>query len=265
MKITVFTSNQRRHVSLIEGLAAVADAVFAVQEVTTLFPGIVDDFYRKTPVMQRYFQYVMAAEEKLFAPPRFLPGNVRTVSMKMGDLNRLSCDWLAEGLEADLFVILGASFIKPPLVDLLLARDAINIHMGTSPYYRGNSCNFWALYDQNAEYVGATIHRLGRGLDSGPILFHTLPEYAGESSFEYTMKAVKSAQLGLISKIADGSVTKINALMQDKSKQIRYSKNEHFTDEICAEFLSREPSPQILAQQSARRKMDLFTSPFILR
>ena len=55
MRVTVFTSNQPRHLSLIERLAGVAEEVFAVQECNTVFPGRVGDFFRKSEVMQRYF------------------------------------------------------------------------------------------------------------------------------------------------------------------------------------------------------------------
>ena len=53
MKITVFTSNQPRHISLIESLSKIADKVFAVQECNTIFPGEVDDFFKKSDVMQQ--------------------------------------------------------------------------------------------------------------------------------------------------------------------------------------------------------------------
>lgn len=263
MRVTVFTSNQRRHASLIGGLAGIAESVFAVQEVTTLFPGAVDDFYRKSPVMQTYFARVMAAEEKVFGPPTFTARNVRTIAVKMGDLSSLSCDWLKECLEADAFIVFGASFIRPPLVDLLVERRALNIHVGVSPYYRGNSCNFWAAYDNNAEYVGATIHLLTQGLDSGPILCHAFPRFDGESVFEYTMKAVKAAHQGLIARVADGTLNHIEPVPQDKALQLRYSKNSDFRDEVAAEFLSRQVTPDDLASQVGRRKLDQFVNPVV--
>ena len=64
--------------------------------------------------------------------------------------------------------------------------------MGVSPYYRGADCNFWALYDNNPHYVGATIHLLSKGLDSGPILYHALSNRK-ENVFEYSMSTVVSA------------------------------------------------------------------------
>ena len=95
MKVTVFTSNQPRHTSLVEDLAAVADEVFVVQECNTVFPGEVADFYQRTEVMRRYFTEVLRAERAVFGPPRFLPARARGLAVKAGDLNRLDLEVLA--------------------------------------------------------------------------------------------------------------------------------------------------------------------------
>ncbi len=42
MQITVFTSNQPRHLSLVRRLAEVADKVFVVEKCNTVFPGRVE-------------------------------------------------------------------------------------------------------------------------------------------------------------------------------------------------------------------------------
>ena len=48
MKITVFSSNQPRHISLAKELGKIADEVFFISEVNTVFPGQIDDFFKKT-------------------------------------------------------------------------------------------------------------------------------------------------------------------------------------------------------------------------
>ena len=93
--------------------------------------------------------------------------------------------------------------------------------MGVSPYYRGTDCNFWALFDNNPHLVGATIHMLSKGLDSGPILYHSLSEIK-DDPFVYTMSTVKSAFNSLKARIENKSIFKIKEQTQDKSKQIRY-------------------------------------------
>jgi hypothetical protein len=52
MKITVFSSNQPRHISLAKELGKIADEVFVISEVNTVFPGQIDDFFKKTDVLR---------------------------------------------------------------------------------------------------------------------------------------------------------------------------------------------------------------------
>lgn len=133
MNITVFTSNQPRHVALISRLADIADTVYAVQECTTLFPGSKPDFYKKTEVMRRYFARVVGAERAIFGEPTFSAPNVNTLSVKHGDVNDLKMDLLAPALESDYYIVFGSSYLKGPLCDFIISKSAVNIHMGISP------------------------------------------------------------------------------------------------------------------------------------
>jgi hypothetical protein len=243
MKITVFTSNQPRHVALIESLAGIADEVFAIQECNTLFPGSVADFFRKSDVMQNYFRRVIDAERDVFGTTRFLPDNVRQMAIKMGDLNSLGLGSFGKALDADVFVVFGASYIKGDLCDLLVRRRAYNIHMGVSPYYRGSSCNFWAMYDRRPEMVGATIHLLSRGLDSGDILFHALPPNEPTEPFRLGMLAVRSAHASVVAAIRSGGLAQMPTIAQDRSKEVRCTRNADFTDAVAEEYLARLSSP----------------------
>ena len=111
------------------------------------------------------------------------------------------------------------------LVDHLVSNNAVNIHMGLSPYYRGSSCNFWAVYDDNPHSVGATIHRISKGLDSGPILYHCLPVFEDENIFEFTMKSVLVAHLSLADRIRTGKIFRMNEVSQSRNEDD--TKNEH--------------------------------------
>lgn len=265
MRIAVFTSNQPRHLSLIERLSSIADEVIAVVECNTVFPGEVPDFYKKTEVMQGYFNRVIAAETKVFGRPRYLPAGARIMPLKMGDLNRLEPAAFAPALDADAFVVFGASYIKGALCDALVERGAYNIHMGLSPYYRGSGCNFWALYDGRPDLVGATIHLLTKGLDSGPMVFHAVPAPEAVDGFELGMRAVEAAHQGLAARLADGSLKKAAPVLQDKSLEKRSSRYADFTDEAVAEYRGREiPPAEIARALSARRGEDLL-HPFIGR
>lgn len=244
MKITVFTSNQPRHLRLIERLAGIADQVMVVHNVNTLFPGRVPGFYRKSEVMQDYFTRVIAAEAAVFGRPRFLPANVRVLSLYSADVNLLERDVLEPALSADVFVVFGSAYIKPPLVDWLIERGCLNIHMGLSPWYRGSSCNFWALYDGHPEMVGATIHRLSRGLDSGAMLCHAVPAPQPVDGFLLGMLAVRAAHDKLTDLIASGRWRDITPVPQDRALQIRYTRSADFNDEVAADYLRRLSTPE---------------------
>ena len=243
MKITLFTSNQPRHLNLALELASIADELFLVSESRTVFPGKVKDFFDKSPVMQQYFSKVIDSEKKFFGNINFLPNNIRTLPIKAGDLNFLSRDQLEECLLSDIFIIFGSSFIKGWLIDFLIQKGAFNLHMGLSPFYRGAACNFWALYDKNPSYIGATIHLLSKGLDTGDIIYHALPTYKKtDSCFDFTMRAVFSAQKSLITRIKDNSLFELKPLKQNSMDQIRYSKNSLFKEEIAKDFMENEDS-----------------------
>ena len=240
MRITIFSSNQPRHLNLVKSFAKISDEVFFISEVNTIFPGQVEDFFRKSSIMQSYFKNVIESEKKIFGDHGFNCRNIRQFSIKLGDLNMVEYAHLKEALNSDYYIVFGSSFIKGWLIDFLVQKKALNIHMGLSPYYRGSSCNFWALYDNNPNYVGATLHMLSKGLDSGRILCHCIPKAnKGDNLFDFTMQSVKVAQSCLVNLVKDQAINSIPCFEQDKSKEISYTRNRDFTNEVVEEFLQR--------------------------
>ena len=70
--------------------------------------------------------------------------------------------------------VYGTNLVRAPLLERWPGR-LINMHLGLSPYYRGTATNFYPLLNDEPEYVGATIHLLDSGIDSGAILKHARP------------------------------------------------------------------------------------------
>lgn len=233
MKVTLFTSNKSRHNFLINLLSQLCDNLFVVQECETLFPGILSSRYSVNNTTRDYFNNVNEAQNEIFGNPFIneFNKNIKIITMRMGDLNHCSLNLLEPFLNSDYYIIFGSSFIKGELIEFLIKKKAINIHMGISPYYRGNDCNFWALYDNNPHLVGSTIHYISKGLDSGPILYHALSK-KNKNYFIYTMSAVQSAFYSIVEKLKSNLLHSIESEPQDLSKQIRYTKNEFNEDSI---------------------------------
>ena len=103
-----------------------------------------------------------------------------------------------------------------PVINFLIKKKAINIHMGISPYYRGTDCNFWALYDCKPELVGATLHLISKGIDNGKIIANATSEY-NKNPFLYTMSTVKSAFFCLSSTSLSLSAASVNSLTLSSS------------------------------------------------
>jgi len=247
---------------MIERLATIADTVYACVEVDSLFP--LEGF--SSEIMGKYFSKVIAAERAEFGSPRFLPANAQSLPMKSGDLNKLELAHFNAINDADVAVVFGASYIREPLIDLLMERQALNLHMGASPYYRGSACNFWAAYDEMPDHVGATIHMLSKGLDSGPILCHAFPAYGdGElpDYFALGMRAVSDGIDTMVSLIESGQWEDLDRTPQDKTKEIRYTRSRDFRDEIAADFLDNPPTVQDIQSSLKNRDLDKFILPEI--
>ena len=260
MKITLFTSNNYRHNYLINLLSNFCDELWVVQECTTLFTGKSDEKCQDKNIIEKYFIKVLEAQNNIFKKEFVNKNNrnIKTLPILNGELNKLPLSYLDDFLKSDIYVVFGGSYIKGELVDFLVKQKTINIHAGVSPYYRGTDCNFWALYDYNPHLVGSTIHLLSKGLDSGPMLYHAMSNLK-TNPFEYTMSTVKSAFHSIAERIKDGSIFTINPLVQDKIKEIRYSKKSEFSEEVVKEYFEKK-----IDLNSKKFDNSLLKEPFFL-
>ncbi len=96
--------------------------------------------------------------------------------------------------QPDLGVSLGAPILNPELFTVP-SRGTINLHLGKVPEYRGAPPGFWELWTGATE-VGATVHWIDEGLDTGPVIAAAVaPVYSRD-----TLKRVqaRAEELGVI-------------------------------------------------------------------
>ena len=258
MKVTLFTSNNKRHNYLINLLSDISDELYVIQECGTIFTGIIPGHYQASPLMKKYFENVNNAQSQIFGNSYVNNKNIKILPMVLGDLNQCSINFLSDFLKSDVYIVFGSSYIKGELVEFLVKKKTINIHAGVSPYYRGCDCNFWALYDDNPHLVGTTIHLLSKGLDSGPMLYHAMSNLKS-NPFEYTMSTVKSAFHSIAERIKDGSIFTIKPIVQDKIKEVRYSKKSEFSEDVVKEYFEKK-----IDLNSKKFDNSLLKEPFFL-
>ena len=241
MKITLFTSNNYRHNYFINLLSNFCDELYVIQECKALFKQNKNINLEQPSPVESYFEEVSRAQNKIFKK-EFVNNknkNIKIFSILYGELNNVSLPLIKDFLKSDIYIVFGSSYIKGDLIEFLVKQNAINIHAGVTPFYRGQDCNFWALYDGNPHLVGSTIHLLSKGLDSGAVLYHAMSNLK-TNPYEYTMSTVKSAFYSICERIKDGSIYKFVPIPQDKNKEIRYSKKNEFTSKVIQEYFKKK-------------------------
>jgi len=239
MKVTVFSSNQPRHLNLVRELSKISDEIFFISENNKAI-SYYKNLSKKSKIIQTYLMNLISSEISIFNNTNHLPENVKTISIDTDGLDKQNNSQLDIALSSDVYIIFGASYIKGWLIDFLVKNKAINIHMGLAPYYRGAACNFWAMFDNKPEYVGATIHYLSKGLDNGDILFHCLPKrQTYKNPFFFTMQPALTAQKALVNVVKNETIFTLKSIKQDKSHEIRYSRSQDFNHIVANNFLQK--------------------------
>ncbi len=261
MNITLFTSNRRRHNYFINQLSNISNNVFVIQEYFKEDIKVNNFKNFNNTAIKQYFNNVRDAEEKIFGGQEIKNSkeNIKILKILFGELSNYSLSKFSNFLKSDLYIVFGSSYIKGDLIDFLIKNKAINIHMGVSPFYRGADCNFWALYDNNPHLVGATIHMLSKGIDSGPILFHAMSNIK-KNPFEYTMSTVKSAFHSLLEKIKNKSIYEISSIEQNNNNEIRYSKGSDFNEKIVKSYFDKK-----INLSDKKFDLSLLKDPFFLK
>ncbi len=90
---------------------------------------------------------------------------------QVDDINAPDSVAVLRDLNPDVICVSGTRMVKAPVFDVAPSRGLLNLHTGLSPYYKGGpNCTLWCLANGEPQYVGATIHELDPGIDSGRLI-----------------------------------------------------------------------------------------------
>lgn len=186
-RIAILTSNEIRHRYFVNELAASHAVVGVVYLSTGYHPAdagrkMLEDAGREdeatASVLARHFEDRTREEHSHFGRnAQFLQNTsacpVRHLTFR--DLNTAATAAFLEGQWPELVIVYGTTLIREPLLSRFGGR-MVNMHLGLSPYYRGTATNFYPLVNGEPQFVGATIHLIDAGIDTGAILRHARPE-----------------------------------------------------------------------------------------
>lgn len=199
MKIAIFTRTGFHHTSFINRLqekfeiACVVREAYPVTRRVNRFQfflknilsqkgrqAIKDDLYLRDfhGKFSAGFRYHRMLKDFLKAPFDLVverPGT-KYFNIKCGDINSSDFASFLKGLRPDVIAVLGSSVISPEIISIPLS-GMINLHSGLSPYYRGTWSYGWPIVNSEPEYIGATVHYVDPGIDSGDIIYQTRPVF----------------------------------------------------------------------------------------
>jgi methionyl-tRNA formyltransferase len=172
--------------------------------------------------------------------PSILEPNNDVSVFLASSVNSNECiDWV-NNINPDLILVYGTGIVGKDM--LTTPSLVLNLHTGMSPYYRGSSCDFWALYNSEAHMVGSTIHQCTRDVDGGDIYNRTQTKLVGDdtvfTAFAKNVKTGSKSYANVASQICNGK--KIAAEGQDFSmgKEYRFV-DKTFVQELRMEYLTQ--------------------------
>jgi methionyl-tRNA formyltransferase len=116
-------------------------------------------------------------------------------------------------LDPDVLLVLGTSILRREVL-AIPNRDALNLHGGGLPDFRGVYSDFWALVNDRPDRVGSVIFHLDPGIDTGEIAVEEMLELGRSTSLrdlkvansrlrvKLTLQALDQVQAGTLPRIA---------------------------------------------------------------
>lgn len=227
MRAIVLTSSFPRHAWVAATLARELDVVGVWQEQKTFVPeryATNDDDLR---VIQEHFAARDRCEARDFGgdPTPALPASTTLRHVPGSGCNDPQEIAGMLALEPDVSLVFGTGILGPELIRAFEGR-LLNIHLGLSPYYRGAGTNFWPLVNREPEYVGATIHYIDAGIDTGPMVAHVRPDVRpGDGPHDLGNRTIMAAA-GTLARAAEMHIAgRLRAVPQEATGRLYYRKH----------------------------------------
>ncbi len=109
-------------------------------------------------------------DEHFSISPASLSGNrPEIIPVPQGELNSPNTIAKINAFAPNIILVYGTSILGAEMLRLY-PRSIINLHVGLPQYYRGSSCNIWPIINAELDRLGACVHRIDAGIDTGAIL-----------------------------------------------------------------------------------------------
>lgn len=236
MRIVLISGSHPRHLYFAEKIIETGTVVGMIlmkrEEMEPEIPiGLSENL---TDIYRRHFKLRAEMEDKYFGKTNLekLFRSIPILEVSPNELNGASTRGFIIRYKADTILSYGPDLISNSVLDLV-DGNAINLHGGLSPYYKGAATMFWPFYFLEPNYVGTTLHYMIKKIDAGRVIHQTCPVLErGDCMHEVACKAIVSA--------ADDTQT-IVRMMQNGC--VLRGEEQHGTGKL---FLSKDWRPEHL-------------------
>ena len=190
-KLLVITGNQLVHKYFLNQLGSQFE-LSAVFIENVLYPDPSFNSAEERKIWDEFFLFRHKTEESLLQVYKnnLFKKNQKIFNIEKGSLNSNKTLYLIQKINPTKIIIFGTSLLGSKYLKSFPHR-ILNLHVGLSQYYRGSSCNFWPIYDLKPQFLGATVHFLGKGIDDGNIVIqNTIALDKNDSEFVLMTKPI---------------------------------------------------------------------------
>ena len=155
----VLTSSHPRHNYFVNVAERICDVSLVIQEEK---PGLTGD--------------ALATEEKYFSGGNKILSKV--IKCEKGRLNSFHIIEQIRSQNPDVILVFGSGIIGSEIIKF----GCVNVHTGMTQYFRGVDSCFWAIHDNKPQGIGATLHFINEGVDTGSIIAQHRPALSDKDS-----------------------------------------------------------------------------------
>ena len=193
--IVLLTSTQRRHRYFVERLHS-QFPIAAVFTESFSYPEPQAATAEEARAWDWYFTRRAEYEKRVFGPGPSLPAAnpPAEISIPKGKLNAPETLDAVARHRPGFLALFGTGLLSREFIGRFPDR-LFNLHAGLPTHCRGSGCNFWPVHDGHPEQLGAAIHRVDAGIDSGTVILEDTPVLEAEED-EQTLSG-KPVMLGV--------------------------------------------------------------------
>jgi|GEM_PF-6614659 len=214
MRILILTSNQRRHLYLVQKIFDAGHDVLAwAEEKGKAFN---DTKFQDNDLLTLHTTALANATDAILQVDNTPPITI----LARGAFRDNTYLAQAEAFNPDYIIVYGSGIIGDPFLSTFKGR-IIGSHQGLPQYFRGSGSNFFAFLTGKANHMGISLHHIDKGIDTGDIIAQYAPEPSyNDTYYSYSAKLIQ-ATIQLTVKIfeqqsAPAPLTELGTLYQRK-------------------------------------------------